>query len=51
MRDEDIGVGGGATYFLTSLLDHPDFTDEHLARMPFAGLGGSHRPAGRHRAR
>jgi acyl-CoA synthetase (AMP-forming)/AMP-acid ligase II len=41
MLEDDLGVGGGATYFLTSLLDHPDFTDEHLARMPFAGLGGS----------
>lgn len=38
---EDLGVSGGSTYFLTSLLDHPDFTDAHLARMPFAGLGGS----------
>jgi acyl-CoA synthetase (AMP-forming)/AMP-acid ligase II len=34
-------MGGGATYFLTSLLDHPDFAAEHLALMPFAGLGGS----------
>jgi acyl-CoA synthetase len=41
MLEEGLGVGGGATYFLTSLLDHPDFTDEHLALMPFAGLGGS----------
>ena len=41
MLEDDLGVGGGATYFLTSLLDHPDFTDEHLALMPFAGLGGS----------
>lgn len=41
MREEGLGVAGGATYFLTSLLDHPDFTDEHLALMPFAGLGGS----------
>jgi acyl-CoA synthetase (AMP-forming)/AMP-acid ligase II len=41
MREEGLGVTGGATYFLTSLLDHPDFTDEHLAMMPFAGLGGS----------
>jgi acyl-CoA synthetase (AMP-forming)/AMP-acid ligase II len=41
MRDEGLGMGGGATYFLTSLLDHPDFTEEHLALMPFAGLGGS----------
>ncbi len=41
MREEGLGVGGGATYFLTSLLDHPDFTSEHLALLPFAGLGGS----------
>src|SRR5262245_40428611 len=41
MREENLGVAGGATYFLTSLLDHPDFTREHLALMPFAGLGGS----------
>jgi acyl-CoA synthetase (AMP-forming)/AMP-acid ligase II len=41
MREEGLGVTGGATYFLTSLLDHPDFTPEHLALMPFAGLGGS----------
>jgi acyl-CoA synthetase len=44
MREEGLGVAGGATYFLTSLLDHPDFTDEHLALMPFAGLGGSSVP-------
>jgi acyl-CoA synthetase (AMP-forming)/AMP-acid ligase II len=41
MLDEGLGFGGGATYFLTSLLDHPDFTPEHLAHMPYAGLGGS----------
>jgi len=41
MSEEGIGVSGGATYFLTSLLDHPDFGPEHLALMPFAGLGGS----------
>jgi acyl-CoA synthetase len=41
MSEQGLGVTGGATYFLTSLLDHPGFTDEHLARMPFAGLGGS----------
>jgi acyl-CoA synthetase (AMP-forming)/AMP-acid ligase II len=45
MRERGIGVGGGATFFITSLLDHPDFTDEHLALMPFAGLGGSTVPA------
>jgi acyl-CoA synthetase len=41
MLDERVGVSGGAAYFLTSLLDHPDFTPAHLALMPFAGLGGS----------
>ena len=41
MIAEGLSVGGGATYFLTSLLDHPDFTAEHLALMPYAGLGGS----------
>ena len=41
MREEGLGMGGGATYFLTSLLDHPDFSPEHLALMPYAGLGGS----------
>jgi acyl-CoA synthetase (AMP-forming)/AMP-acid ligase II len=44
MREEGLGMTGGATYFLTSLLDHPDFTDEHLALMPVAGLGGSSVP-------
>ncbi len=41
MRAEGLGVSGGSTYFLLSLLDHPDFGPEHLALMPFAGLGGS----------
>lgn len=41
MREERLGVAGGATFFMTSLLDHPDFSEEHLELMPFAGLGGS----------
>jgi acyl-CoA synthetase len=41
MLEEHLNVGGGSTYFLTSLLDHPDFTDEHLKHMPHAGMGGS----------
>jgi len=41
MRSEGLGVSGGSTYFLLSLLDHPDFGPEHLALIPFAGLGGS----------
>ena len=45
MSEEQVGVLGGATYFLTSLLDHPDFSDEHRALMPYAGLGGAPIPA------
>jgi acyl-CoA synthetase len=41
MLAERVGVSGGSTYFMTSLLDHPDFTDEHLAFIPYAGMGGS----------
>jgi acyl-CoA synthetase (AMP-forming)/AMP-acid ligase II len=41
MLAERVSVGGGATYFVTSLLDHPDFTEDHLALMPTAGLGGA----------
>ena len=42
MMDEDgLGMGGGATYFLTSLLDAPGFTKRHLKLIPSAGLGGS----------
>jgi acyl-CoA synthetase (AMP-forming)/AMP-acid ligase II len=38
-------VGGGAPYYMTSLLDHPDFTPEHLTGMKYSGLGGSPVPA------
>jgi acyl-CoA synthetase len=44
MREDGLGVTGGATYFLTSLLDHRDFTPDLVAMMPFAGLGGSSVP-------
>ncbi|MGI8756663.1 MAG: AMP-binding protein, partial [Acidimicrobiales bacterium] len=42
---EDLSPGGGATIFLTSLLDHPDFGPQHLARMARFGLGGAPVPA------
>ena len=45
IRTDDLHVGGGATYFITTLLDHPDFTPEHLPLMRYAGLGGSSVPA------
>jgi len=41
MLADDLGAGGGSTYFLTSLLDHPDFTADHAASMPYLGLGGA----------
>jgi acyl-CoA synthetase (AMP-forming)/AMP-acid ligase II len=41
MLEERLSPGGGATFFLTSLLDHPDYSAEHAALMPYAGLGGS----------
>ena len=45
MKKEGVAIGGGPPYFFTSLLDHPDFTDEHLQHMKSAGLGGSTVPA------
>ncbi|MFD0851454.1 AMP-binding protein, partial [Actinomadura adrarensis] len=45
MRTKNLSVGGGATYFMTSLLDHPDFTPEHAPFIKYAGLGGSSVPA------
>jgi acyl-CoA synthetase (AMP-forming)/AMP-acid ligase II len=45
MLEDDVASGSGSTYFLTSLLDHPDFGPEHAARMAKVGLGGSPVPA------
>ncbi|HEY5172878.1 MAG TPA: AMP-binding protein [Acidimicrobiia bacterium] len=46
MLDDGLSAGQGSTYFLTSLLDHPDFDRErHVPLMPFVGLGGSAVPA------
>ena len=41
IAEHDLSPGGGATIFLTSLLDHPDFGAEHLPAMPRFGLGGA----------
>jgi acyl-CoA synthetase len=41
MRKAGIGGGAGAAVFLASLLDHPDFTPEHAAKMERVGLGGA----------
>ena len=41
MLQEHLSAAGGAPYFLTSLLDHPDLTDEHLEHLEFQGMGGA----------
>ncbi len=41
MSQYQLTCGSGATFFLTSLLDHPDRTEEHLGLMSSVGLGGS----------
>ncbi|WP_174183616.1 AMP-binding protein [Nocardia barduliensis] len=41
MRGDGLSVGGGPPYFVTSLLDHPDFTPDHLRHFRYVGLGGS----------
>jgi len=45
MLEDDVSSGSGSTYFLTSLLDHPDYGPEHAAHMARIGLGGSPVPA------
>ncbi|GAA5051992.1 AMP-binding protein [Nocardia callitridis] len=45
MHTDGLTVGGGATYYVTSLLDHPDFGPDHLRYMKYAGLGGSSVPS------
>ncbi len=45
MTEFQLACGSGATYFLTSLLDHPDRTEAHLGLMEHIGLGGATVPA------
>ena len=46
MLDDGLSAGQGSTFFLTSLLDHPDFDPaRHVPLMPVIGLGGSAVPA------
>jgi acyl-CoA synthetase (AMP-forming)/AMP-acid ligase II len=45
MESDGVSLGGGPPYFVTSLLDHPRFTDEHLRYIKYLGLGGSTVPA------
>ncbi|MBL7499756.1 AMP-binding protein [Frankia sp. CNm7] len=41
MAKYGLSAGSGATYFLTSLLDHPELTDEHRRLLRYVGLGGA----------
>jgi acyl-CoA synthetase len=45
MVEDGLSCGGGVTFFLTSLLDHPDCTAEHHALIGTAGMGGAAVPA------
>ncbi len=45
MASDGLSIGGGPPYFVTSLLDHPDCTDEHRRLITTVGLGGSTVPA------
>jgi acyl-CoA synthetase (AMP-forming)/AMP-acid ligase II len=45
MQEDGLSSGGGVTFFLTSLLDHPDCTPEHHALIGRAGMGGAAVPA------
>ena len=45
MKSDRLSIGGGPPYFVTSLLDHPDCTDEHRRLFTTVGLGGSTVPA------
>ncbi|MBV8981743.1 MAG: AMP-binding protein [Acidimicrobiia bacterium] len=41
MLEDKVSAATGATFFLTSLLDHPDFAPEHADLMPVASMGGA----------
>ena len=41
MLEDRVSAATGATFFLTSLLDHPDFGPEHLELMHVATMGGA----------
>jgi acyl-CoA synthetase (AMP-forming)/AMP-acid ligase II len=44
MDSHGVAIGGGPPYFVTSLVDQPDFTPDHLAYLKYMGLGGSSVP-------
>ena len=45
MKSDGLSIAGGPPYFVTSLLDHPDCTEDHRKLLTTVGLGGSTVPA------
>ncbi|WP_019931324.1 AMP-binding protein [Nocardia sp. BMG111209] len=45
MGRHGVAIKGGVPYYVTSLLDHPDFRTEHLACIRYVGFGGAPVPA------
>ncbi len=45
MESDGMSIAGGPPYLITSLLDHPRFTDEHVQYIKYLTLGGSTVPA------
>lgn len=41
LRAEGVALGGGPPYFVTALMEHPDFTPADLAHIRYLGLGGA----------
>ena len=45
IESDGLSIGGGPPYFVTSVLDHPNCTAEHVRHFTTVGLGGSTVPA------
>jgi acyl-CoA synthetase len=45
MDSDGVSFGGGPPYFVTSILDHPQFSRDHLPHLKHIGLGGSTVPS------
>jgi Acyl-CoA synthetases (AMP-forming)/AMP-acid ligases II len=41
MRDRGLTAGSGSPFFVQSLIDHEDFSEEHRGLMRYMGLGGA----------
>ena len=45
MESDGVSFGGGPPYFVTSMLDHSQFSSDHLRYLKHIGLGGSTVPS------